>query len=83
MAGEDRFSELTPFEQSAIDRAEKQEHTRSKIALIFIWAYLIIITTLIILNTFADLSSELTKDYLLAIGSPLGFIIGYYFKSVD
>ena len=27
-----------------------------------------------------ELPQDSAKDYLLAIGSPLGFIIGFYFK---
>ncbi len=61
--------------------AEKQEDTRSIISLIFIIAYFIIIAALVLFTTFAKLPAETAKDYLLAIGSPLGFIIGYYFKS--
>lgn len=83
MAKEPGLAELTPFEQSAIDRAEKQEDTRSRIALIFIWAYLGIIVILIVLSTFSSLTGDSVKDYLLAIGSPLGFIVGYYFKSAN
>ncbi len=68
-------------EKSALRRLEQQERTRSKISLIFIIAYLLIIFILIIFTTFFALKAESAKDYLLAIGSPLGFIIGYYFKS--
>lgn len=71
---------ISPVEQSAITRKEKQEETRSKIALYFIYGYLIVIAGLITLTTFYKLMPETAKDYLLTISSPLGFIIGYYFK---
>lgn len=66
---------LSPIHRSKIKRAEKQEDTRSLIANIFVIGYLIVIVGLIILSTFFKLGSESAKDYLLAIGSPLGFII--------
>lgn len=62
---------------------EVQEDTRSKIAKIFICSYLAIIVLLIILATFFNLKADVSKDFLLAIGTPLGFIIGYYFKSLE
>jgi hypothetical protein len=80
-------SDLTPSstlrksKTTAEELAKKQEDTRSTISMIFIIAYFVIIATLIIFTTFFQLKAEAAKDYLLAIGSPLGFIIGYYFKS--
>lgn len=72
---------LNPVDQSQIKRAEKQEDTRSFIANVFVIGYLIALGVLIILATFFKLTSDSVKDFLLAIGSPLGFIIGFYFKS--
>ena len=72
---------FSAINQSQIKRAEKQEDTRSFIANVFVIGYLIAVAVLILLATFADLSSDNVKDFLLAIGSPLGFIIGFYFKS--
>lgn len=74
---------FSPVEKSSIKRAEKREDTRSRIATIFIFGYLFVIGVLILLSTFFKLPPENAKDYLLAIGSPLGFIIGYYFKSAS
>lgn len=76
-------NELPKAPEPAFKIAEKQENTRSRFALVFIWGYLLIIAGLIVLSTFFALPSELVKDFLLAIGSPLGFIVGYYFKSTD
>ncbi len=72
---------ISPVDQSAIKRSEKQEGTRSVIATVFVLGYLLIVIILIFLATFFKLGSDTTKDYLLAVGSPLGFIIGFYFKS--
>lgn len=72
---------LSAIDLSQIKRSEKQEDTRSLIANIFVIGYLSAVGVLIILATFAKLTSDTVKDFLLAIGSPLGFIIGFYFKS--
>lgn len=74
---------LSPIDLSQIKRAEKQEDTRSRIANIFIYGYLFLLFLLILLSAIDKLPSDTAKDYLLAIGSPLGFIIGFYFKSSD
>ncbi len=73
----------SPIEQSTIKRAEKREDTRSRIAMIYIWGYLAILAGLLFLSALTKITTDATKDFLLAIGSPLGFIIGYYFKSTD
>lgn len=66
---------------SGVKRAEKQEDTRSVIAIGFVIGYAVIIVVLIGLAAVKLLDGNLVKDFLLAIGSPLGFIIGFYFKS--
>lgn len=65
---------------SGVKRAEKQEDTRSTIAIGFVIGYGLIVILLIILCSIKALDSNSAKDFLLAIGSPLGFIIGFYFK---
>lgn len=77
------FDYLPSLDQSVIKRAEKRESTRSMIALTFIIGWLVIIAGLIVFTTFFKLQSDAAKDYLLAIGSPLGFITAFYFKSHD
>lgn len=67
----------TPFNQ-----AERQETTRSYIALGFVGGYLAIVVLLIVLCAYNKLSENTAKDYLIAIGTQLGFIIGFYFKSI-
>lgn len=77
------LDEFEPAEEPTLQIAQRQESTRSGIAVIFIVAYLFIVLVLIFLTTFFNLPGESVKDFLLAIGSPLGFIIGYYFKSKE
>ena len=74
---------LNPAQRTAITLAEKTENTRNVIALVFIISYLALLITLIILSTFHNLSEQTSKDFLLAIGTPLGFIIGFYFKTTS
>ena len=66
----------TPFNQT-----EKQEQTRSWIATGFVGGYLAVFISLIVLAALGKLSNSYIQTFLLAIGSPLGFIIGFYFKS--
>lgn len=66
---------------SGVKRAEKQEDTRSVIAIGFVIGYAVVVSILIILSSFKLMGSDVVKDFLLAIGSPLGFIIGFYFKA--
>jgi hypothetical protein len=65
---------------SGVRRAEKQEDTRSTIAIGFVVGYAVIVLVLIILCAAKTLDDNTAKDFLLAIGTPLGFIIGFYFK---
>lgn len=66
---------------SGVKRAEKQESTRSIIALVFVIGYLFITLVLIFFSAFKQLTADTAKDYLLALGTGLGFIIGFYFKA--
>lgn len=75
------FESVSPAKKSAITRAERTENTRNMIALIFILSYLALLLILIVLSTFFALDETASKDYLLAIGTPLGFIVGFYFKA--
>ena len=68
---------------STLTQGPAMEKTRKVIAIGFVIGYLVIIAVLIVFTTFFNLKSDTAKDYLLAIGSPLGFIIGFYFKAQD
>ena len=75
------LDEIGPVTVSQINRAERQEKTRSWIALGFVGMYLAVIVFLISLTAWHHFPADSVKDYLLALGSSLGFIIGFYFSS--
>ena len=66
-------------------RADKREDTRSTIALVYVIGYLIVVAGVLIIGVSTKLELSGYKDLLLAVSGilsgPLGFIIGYYFKS--
>lgn len=70
---------------SALSRAEKREDTRSKIALYYVIGFLVVIGLALFLFWAKNLEVSDLRDLLLALSGimsgPLGFIIGYYFKS--
>lgn len=71
---------------SAADgRANKREGTRSTIALVYVIGFLVIVASVLIIGTITKFELTGYKDLLLAVSGilsgPLGFIIGYYFKS--
>ncbi|MDE2016029.1 MAG: hypothetical protein KGI72_05900 [Patescibacteria group bacterium] len=72
-------------ERSQINRAEKREDTRSKIALYYVIGYLFLVLSTLFLFWVRSLAVNDLRDLLLALSGilsgPLGFIIGYYFKS--
>ena len=72
---------------STIRRAEKREGTRSSIALFYVIGYLVIIAGVLVMSAFKNYTISDNKDMLLAISGilsgPLGFIIGYYFKTAN
>jgi len=78
--------EEAPLElQSVLSRAEKREGTRSQIALYYVVGFLLLIGSALLLFSLRDLTVNDLRDLLLALSGilsgPLGFIIGYYFKS--
>ena len=72
-------------ERSQINRAEKREDTRSKIALYYVIGFLAIVFVCFIASAIEHLNINDTRDLLVSVSGilsgPLGFIIGYYFKS--
>ena len=66
-------------------RANKREDTRSTIALVYVIGYLIVVASVLIIGVATGFELSGYKDLLLAVSGilsgPLGFIIGYYFKS--
>lgn len=81
MARKQSLEEVDAVTLSGVKRAEKQEDTRSTIAIGFVIGYAVVVAILILLSAFGKMDSNTVKDFLLAIGSPLGFIIGFYFKN--
>lgn len=79
------LEEAPPEVMSALTRAEKREDTRSKIALYYVMGYLLLILLALAIFTWRLLTVNDLRDMLLALSGvlsgPLGFIIGYYFKS--
>lgn len=71
--------------KSFLLRAEKREGTRSQIALYYVVGFLILIFCALVLFWVKNLVVNDLRDLLLALSGilsgPLGFIIGYYFKS--
>lgn len=69
----------------AESRANKREGTRSWIALIYVIGYLLVVMAVLIIGVTTHFELSGYKDLLLAVSGilsgPLGFIIGYYFKS--
>ena len=71
---------------SAADgRANKREGTRSTIALFYVIGFLVIVAIVLLIGALNKFELVGYKDLLLAVSGilsgPLGFIIGYYFKS--
>lgn len=66
-------------------RANKREGTRSLIALVYVIGYLGIVVGVLVIGVSTSFELSGYKDLLLAVSGilsgPLGFIIGYYFKS--
>jgi len=71
--------------QSVLSRAEKREGTRSQIALYYVLGFLFIVLICFIVAGINKLDVSQTRDLLVTVSGilsgPLGFIIGYYFKS--
>lgn len=71
--------------KSLLSRAEKREGTRSQIALYYVLGFLFIICICFIVAGIEGFNVNDTRDLLVSVSGilsgPLGFIIGYYFKS--
>ncbi|MBI3045919.1 MAG: hypothetical protein HYY86_00010 [Candidatus Harrisonbacteria bacterium] len=81
---EPQILEDAPIEvKSALSRAEKREDTRSSIALSYVIGYLILVFIILIRGWWLGIND--LKDLLVTLSGilsgPLGFIVGYYFKS--
>lgn len=81
MADGDISLESIGIKQPEVSREAIRETTRSTIAMTFLYGYLALILLLLLLATFAKLPMDMVKDFLLALGGPFGFVIGFYFTS--
>lgn len=80
------IDEAPPIEMvSAVKRAEKREDTRSKIAFYYVLGFLFVILVCFVVAGIEKLNINDMRDLLVTVSGilsgPLGFIIGYYFKS--
>ena len=79
---DDDIGEVSSSEEG---RANKREGTRSLIALVYVIGYLFIVVSVLVIGVATHFELTGYKDLLLAVSGilsgPLGFIIGYYFKS--
>ena len=80
MSEEPRYDDVR-YRQSSVKIVEKREDARNSLAHLFMFGYVVIIGMLIVFTTFFELKPDTAKDYLLAVGSPLGLVIAFYFKS--
>lgn len=85
MSKKSQILEQSPGMPPAEERANKREGTRSQIALYYVLGFLFIICLCFIISGVQSLTVNDTRDLLIAVSGvlsgPLGFIIGYYFKS--
>jgi len=67
--------------------SNRRENTRSRIAVIYIYAFFITIACTFLIGLIKCFQVKDYIDFLIAVSGilsgPLGFIIGYYFKASD
>lgn len=73
------------LEKSKNTEAQKREITRSQIALVYIVGFLLMILLALLIAFWKNFDINAMKDILVTLSGilsgPLGFIIGYYFKT--
>lgn len=79
------MAENDKSEVSAKSSSDSRETTRSKIAIIYVYAFFAVIAVVFIIGFFKCFKVDEYKDLLVTISGvlsgPLGFIVGYYFKA--
>lgn len=88
--GVDKVEKVPDFEANKplIDIKKKQEVTRSTFTIIFLVGFISLLLAGLILGFFMDGNQlDNTKEILLTISGilsgPLGFVVGYYFRSSE
>lgn len=85
MADELEEQEQEQVKDSGWADSDKKETTRSKIALLYVWAFFVVIGISFVIGCILKYSVTDFKDILIAVSGvlsgPLGFIVGYYFKA--
>jgi hypothetical protein len=70
---------------AALERAAKREGTRSLIATVYVIGFLVLVSAALVASWVRNLTTEDIRDQLVVLSGvlsgPLGFIVGYYFKS--
>lgn len=65
----------------------KKENTRSYISQLYVWAFFAIIGIVLFVGVYSGFKVNDYKDLLIAVSGtlsgPLGFIVGYYFKTSE
>jgi len=89
--GIEEIEELPDIEtkdQFIVTQAVKKEQTREKLAIVFIIGFFFVLSLSVAIGTILDESkAKNVIDMILAFsgifGTPLGFIMGYYFKKKE
>lgn len=72
-------------EVSSKSSSDPKENTRSRIAMIYVCAFFIVILIVFIIGAYKCFKVDEFKDMLVTVSGvlsgPLGFIVGYYFKA--
>lgn len=67
------------------DGSDKKETTRSKIAMLYVSAFFVVIAVVFFIGTLRCFEVNEFKDMIITVSGvlsgPLGFIVGYYFKA--
>lgn len=65
--------------------SDPKENTRSRIALVYVYAFFGVIALVLVMGAFRRFGVDDYKDMLVTVSGvlsgPLGFIVGYYFKA--
>ena len=79
------MAETDKPEISSKGSSDPKENTRSRIAMIYVCAFFIVIDIVFVIGFLKCFKVDEYKDMLVTVSGvlsgPLGFIVGYYFKA--